>query len=266
LIHFYKRQRLPMAVAFIQGASRGIGLEFARVLSARGSVKVVAGCRDPDTAVNLHQLENVTVMKCDVTKESDLKSVSSNILTSFGKLDFAINVSGILHPSGRGETRLQDVTMEALHETFLVNTFGPLIMAKHLGPLLQKGGGLIGTQSSKSRNSHSGVLAHISARVGSISDNRLGGWYGYRMSKSALNMANKNLSLEFGRGKTKLVCLVLHPGTTDTDLSRPYHKGVPKDKLFSTEYSVMKMMEIIDNASLEDTGRYIAWDGTDIPF
>eukprot|EP00092_Neocalanus_flemingeri_P017903 GFUD01019369.1.p1 GENE.GFUD01019369.1~~GFUD01019369.1.p1 ORF type:complete len:256 (+),score=60.74 GFUD01019369.1:55-822(+) len=255
-----------MAVAFIQGASRGIGLEFARALSARGNVRVVAGCRDPDGAQHLHQLENVTVMKCDVTNESDLKTVSSDILTSFGKLDFAINVSGILHPSGRGETRLQDVTLEALQETFLVNTFGPLIMAKHLGPLLQKGDGLIGTQSSKGKNSHSGVLAHISARVGSISDNRLGGWYGYRMSKSALNMANKNLSLEFGRGKSKLVCLVLHPGTTDTDLSRPYHKGVPNDKLFSTEFSVMKMMQVIDSASLEDTGRYIAWDGTDIPY
>ena len=205
-------------------------------------------------------------MKCDVTKESDLKKVSSEILQSFGKLDFAINVSGILHPSGRGETRLQDVSFEALHETFLVNTYGPLIMAKYFAPLLLKGDGLIGTQSSQPRKSHSGVLAHISARVGSISDNRLGGWYGYRMSKAALNMANKNLSLEFSRGKTKLVCLVLHPGTTDTDLSRPYHKGVPKDKLFSTEFSVLKMMEIIDNSTFEDTGRFIAWDGKDILF
>ena len=90
-----------MAVAFIQGASRGIGLEFARCLSARGSVKVVAGCRDPDNAVHLHNLHNVTVVKCDVTKESDIKEVSSEIFANFGKLDFAINVSGILHPSGR---------------------------------------------------------------------------------------------------------------------------------------------------------------------
>jgi len=255
-----------MAVAFIQGASRGIGLEFARCLSARGSVKVVAGCRDPDNAVHLHNLHNVTVVKCDVTKESDIKEVSSEIFANFGKLDFAINVSGILHPSGRGETRLQDVTVDALQETFLVNTFGPLIMAKHFGPLLQKGEGLIGTQSSKNNKQHSGVLAHISARVGSISDNRLGGWYGYRMSKAALNMANRNLSVEFGRGKNKLVCLVLHPGTTDTDLSRPYHKGVPKDKLFTPEFSVKHMMEIIDSAGVEDSGRYVAWDGSDIPF
>ena len=102
------------------------------------------------------------------------------------------------------------------------------------------------------------------------------------MSKAALNMANKNLSLEHGRGKSRyetflnipdskvmccrVLCLCLHPGTTDTDLSRPYHKGVPKDKLFSTQFSVMKMMEVVDGVSMEDTGRFIAWDGQDIQF
>lgn len=255
-----------MAVAFIQGASRGIGLEFARCLSARGNVQVVAGCRDPDTAINLRGLERVEAVQCDVTREESLARIAEDIKGNYGKLDFAINVSGILHPSGRGETRLADVTPEALVETFQVNTFGPLLMAKHMIPLLQRGGGLIGTQSGKSKNQHAGVLAHISARVGSISDNRLGGWYGYRMSKAALNMANKNLSLEHGRGKSRVLCLCLHPGTTDTDLSRPYHKGVPKDKLFSTQFSVMKMMEVVDGVSMEDTGRFIAWDGQDIQF
>ena len=254
------------AVAFIQGASRGIGLEFARALSARGNVHVVAGCRDPDSAQHLHHLDNVSVVECDVTQEQTLQSAAQDILSNHGKLDFAINVSGILHPSGRGETSLSSVSLDALNQTFAVNTFGPLIMAKHIVPLLQRGEGLVGRQSEKSRNHHSGVLAHISARVGSIGDNRLGGWYGYRMSKSALNMANKNLSIEFSRGKNRIVCLCLHPGTTDTDLSRPYHKGVPKDKLFSTQYSVSKMLEIIDNASMEDSGRFIAWDGEDIVF
>jgi len=255
-----------MAVAFIQGASRGIGLEFARCLSARGNVQVVAGCRDPDTADNLRGLERVEAVQCDVTQEESLARIAGDIKSNYGKLDFAINVSGILHPSGRGETRLADVTSEALRETFLVNTFGPLLMAKHMIPLLQRGNGLIGTQSTKSKNQHAGVLAHISARVGSISDNRLGGWYGYRMSKAALNMANKNLAIEHGRGKSRVLCVCLHPGTTDTDLSRPYHKGVPKDKLFSTQFSVTKMMEVVDGVSMEDTGRFIAWDGQDIQF
>ena len=154
-----------MAVAFIQGASRGIGLEFARCLSARGNVQVVAGCRDPDTAVNLRGLERVEAVQCDVTQEESLARIAEDIKANYGKLDFAINVSGILHPSGRGETRLADVTPEALVETFQVNTFGPLLMAKHMIPLLQRGGGLIGTQSGKSKNQHAGVLAHISARL-----------------------------------------------------------------------------------------------------
>ena len=175
-----------MAVAFIQGASRGIGLEFARCLSARGGVQVVAGCRDPEAATSLHGLARVEAVRCDVTREASLAGVAADILANHGKLDFAINVAGILHPSGRGEVRLSDVTIEALQvgklqnnlnlfytaiilfvyfqETFQVNTFGPLVMAKHFSPLLQRGGGLIGTQSSKPRSQHAGLLAHISAR------------------------------------------------------------------------------------------------------
>ncbi|XP_023330474.1 uncharacterized protein LOC111702901 [Eurytemora carolleeae] len=108
--------------------------------------------------------------------------------------------------------------------TFTVNTFAPLLMAKHLAPLLQKGTGLVGSQQFKEdpKKSHSSVIVNMSARVGSISDNRLGGWYSYRMSKSGMNMATKCLSLELGRGKNRVICLSLHPGTTDTDLSKPY--------------------------------------------
>eukprot|EP00088_Acartia_fossae_P027125 TRINITY_DN27888_c0_g1_i1.p1 TRINITY_DN27888_c0_g1~~TRINITY_DN27888_c0_g1_i1.p1 ORF type:complete len:107 (+),score=8.78 TRINITY_DN27888_c0_g1_i1:390-710(+) len=106
----------------------------------------------------------------------------------------------------------------------------------------------------------------MSARVGSIQDNGLGGWYSYRSSKAALNMATKNLSIELGRGKKRVICMAFHPGTVDTDLSRPYHRGVPPGKLFTVEYSISKMLETVDNATIEDTGRYVAWDGQDIPF
>jgi len=255
-----------MAVAFIQGASRGIGLEFCRALSARGGVEVVAGCRDPTSAPALASLPRVTPLQCDVTSEEQLETAADWVRQRHGKLDFAINVAGILHPSGRGETRLQDVKLEDIQQTVLVNTLGPLVMAKYFVPLLQRGSGLVGRQSTKPRQQHAGLLAHISARVGSITDNRLGGWYGYRTSKAGLNMVNKTLSVELGRGKQRVVCLCLHPGTTDTDLSRPYHRGVPAEKLFSTEFSVSKMMEIIDNASLEESGKFLAWDGSEIPY
>ena len=86
------------------------------------------------------------------------------------------------------------------------------------------------------------------------------------MSKAALNMATKNLSVELGRRKPRVICVALHPGTVDTDLSRPYHKNVPKDKLFTTEYSIDCLMNIINNLKVDDTGKYFSWDGSVLPF
>ena len=94
----------------------------------------------------------------------------------------------------------------------------------------------------------------------------LGGWYSYRMSKAALNMATKNLSIELRRGKAKVVCVSLHPGTVDTDLSKPYHKNVPKGKLFSPEHSVNCLMHIIDKLDMGQTGKFFAWDGSELPW
>jgi len=104
----------------------------------------------------------------------------------------------------------------------------------------------------------------MSAKVGSIGDNGLGGWYSYRLSKAALNMATKNLSVELGRGQRKVVCISLHPGTVDTDLSRPYHKGVKT--LFSIPQSVGYMMDVIDSLSLEDTGKFYNYAKERIPY
>jgi NAD(P)-dependent dehydrogenase (short-subunit alcohol dehydrogenase family) len=86
------------------------------------------------------------------------------------------------------------------------------------------------------------------------------------MSKAALNMATKNLSIELGRGQKKVICLSLHPGTVDTDILRPYHKNVPKEKRFSTEHSVNCLMKIIENATLEDSGKFFNWSGDVIQY
>eukprot|EP00951_Prasinocladus_malaysianus_P047051 scaffold648685_cov43-Prasinocladus_malaysianus.AAC.1 len=119
------------------------------------------------------------------------------------------------------------------------------------------------------------VIANLSARVGSIGDNRLGGWYSYRGSKSALNQMTRTLSIETGRRKQKVACLLLHPGTTQTDLSGPFQKvrvksspnaalGVARLCIFLMERTVSQLLDIIDSASMQDNGRYIAWDGKDI--
>lgn len=256
-------------VSLIQGASRGIGLQFCRQLLARNSTGfVIATCRNPTTASELQDLKSkyptrLGIYALDVQKEDQISDIKKEVVANQGeKLDLLVNCAGMLHPSGKGETSLREVTQEDITSTFLTNTVGPLLMGKYFGPLLLKGNGSFGSQPAQ----FCGVLANISARVGSITDNKLGGWYSYRLSKSALNMATKTLSIELGRGRKKVVCVSLHPGTVDTELSRRYHKNVDPAKIFTPEYSVQCMLGIIDGLSTEDTGKFFAWDGQEIPF
>lgn len=107
------------------------------------------------------------------------------------------------------------------------------------------------------------IIVNLSARVGSISDNRLGGWYSYRMSKAALNMFTKTLAVEL-KASSKVISI--HPGTTDTDLSKPFQRNVKADKLFTVEYSVRAMLEVIGKLESNDTGKFFAYDGTEIPY
>lgn len=154
-------------------------------------------------------------------------------------------------------------------------------------PLLKVGGGT-GTDRD------SAIVASVSARVGSIGDNRLGGWHSYRSSKSALNQCmnrfnslltrifrvmvfaswkpcliravTKTVSVEFACKKDPIICILLHPGTVDTDLSRPFQRNVPEGKLFTKEFSVEKLLSIINNAKASDNGKFFAWDGQEIPW
>lgn len=140
-----------------------------------------------------------------------------------------------------------------------VNAVGPVLVIKHMWPLLKDGGGS-GTDRDVA------VVANLSARVGSIGDNRLGGWHSYRASKTALNQLTRNISVEFARRKDPITCILLHPGTVDTDLSKPFQRNVPENKLFTTEFSVQKLLSIILNAKSHDNGKFFAWDGQEIPW
>ena len=110
------------------------------------------------------------------------------------------------------------------------------------------------------------VIASLSARVGSISDNRLGGWYTYRSSKAALNQLTKTMSLELSRKNQRIAAIVLHPGTVDTGLSEPFQRNVAPEKLFTKERAVNQLLGIVDGVSMQDTGKFYAWDGQIIPF
>ncbi|KAL8621270.1 hypothetical protein ACOMHN_008095 [Nucella lapillus] len=261
---------MASAVCLVQGASRGIGLGFCRALLTRHpQASIIATCRNPDSSPGLQSLKDqhpqrLTVLPLDVTDTGQIEQTSSIVGDKFGHLDLLINSAGMLHPTGRGETSLKDVADDGLEATMRTNAIGPLMMAKHFAPLLQKGQGVIGVQTSDYKSFHASVLVNMSAKVGSITDNGLGGWYSYRLSKAALNMATKNLSVELGRGRRKVICISLHPGTVDTDLSRPYHDNVPN--LFSMEHSVEQMLNVIDSLAVEDTGKLFAYDRTVLPF
>ena len=170
------------------------------------------------------------------------------------RIHWLINCAGVLH-EGAGihpEKKIEDVDPERLRAVFEVNAFGPLVVAKHFLGLL--------------RHEERAVLANVSARVGSIGDNGLGGWYAYRASKAAQNMFTRNLAIELGRRAPNVICVALHPGTVDTDLSRPFQRSVAKGGLFSDAQAADQILDVLGRLSGEDSGSFLAWDGSTIPW
>ncbi|KVH93585.1 Glucose/ribitol dehydrogenase, partial [Cynara cardunculus var. scolymus] len=227
---------------------------------------VIATCRNPNGAAGLIELKNkfserLHIQRLDLTIESTIEESAKAIGETYGHLNLLVNASGILsipdviHP----ETTMTKIERSSLLLAYEVNAVGPILVTKHMWPLLKVGGGS-GTERDVA------VVANISARVGSIGDNRLGGWHSYRASKAALNQLTKCVSVEFARKKDPVICILLHPGTVDTDLSKPFQKNVPKDKLFTKEFSVQRLLGIINSSKSHDNGKFFAWDGKEIPW
>ncbi|KAM3250157.1 C-factor [Capsicum chacoense] len=254
-------------VSMVQGASRGIGLEFVRqLLEKNDKGYIVATCRNPSGATGLLKLKNefperLDIHPLDLTVESTMEDSANSIRDKYGSLNLLINASGVLsipnvlHP----ETTLSKVQRSSLLLAYDINAVGPILVIKHMWPLLKAGGGS-GTDKDFA------IVANLSARVGSIGDNALGGWHSYRASKTALNQLTKSVSVEFARKKDPIICILLHPGTVDTDLSQPFQRNVPKDKLFTKEFSVQKLLSIMNNTKRSDNGKFFAWDGQEIPW
>ena len=247
--------------ALIQGASRGIGLEFARQCLTEPRIgHVVATCRSPQDATGLADLaarhpDRLTVLPLDATDEASIIAAAAAAARIAPRLHLVVNCAGVLHDAARGmkpEKRLADVRPESLARAFAVNAIGPLLVARHFEPLLA--------------HPERAVFASLSARVGSIEDNRLGGWYAYRASKAAQNMYTRTLAVEWARSRRNVICVALHPGTTDTDLSRPFQANVPAGKLFGVDYAVARMLGVIDRLQPADSGQFFAWDGERIPW
>jgi NAD(P)-dependent dehydrogenase (short-subunit alcohol dehydrogenase family) len=164
----------------------------------------------------------------------------------------AIITTGMLHDARqRPERALKELDPANLARSFAINTIAPAIAAKHLIPLMP-------------RNERA-VFAVLGARVGSIGDNRTGGWHGYRASKAALVMLVKTIAIETARTRPDAIIVALHPGTVDTAMSKPFQANVASEKLFTSAQSATYLLKVIANLTPADSGGHFAWDGTRIP-
>ncbi|MCY3995697.1 MAG: SDR family NAD(P)-dependent oxidoreductase [Rhodobacter sp.] len=191
--------------------------------------------------------DNVVARGLDYLDESALEAASA-IAAERGPLDLVIVATGLLHDAGvMPEKSLRDLSYEGFRRLFEVNAALPAMIAKYFIPRLRRDG--------------RATFAALTARVGSVSDNRLGGWYAYRASKAALNMVIRNIAIETARRRREAVVVGLHPGTVDSGLSRPFQGNVPESRLFSPEYSARRMLEVLDRLTPADSGHCFAWDG-----
>ncbi len=242
----------------VTGASRGIGLAFVRRLLERDAVtRVFAACRDPANAPLLADLASsdgrVQVIALDVTDEATIVAAAAAVAETTATVDVVINCAGFLHDERLApEKRVEDASAMQLGHSFAVNASGVLLVAKHFRRLLPR----------RARC----VFANLSARVGSIEDNRAGGWYAYRASKAAQNMITKTLAIELARKHRGVICLALHPGTTDTELSKPFQRSVPASRLFSPERAAGQLLGVIERCRAEDNGSFLDWKGEPIPW
>ncbi|KAL0479037.1 hypothetical protein AKO1_007928 [Acrasis kona] len=226
---------------------------------------VFAACRSPSKCSELIDLKQefankITLVKLDSTDEESIKEAQKQVAQQTDRLDVLLNVSGILKP----DTSIRTVTRQDLMDSFQTNTIGPLLVAKHFQAMLHKKSTSNDPELTFEQGAPLSILANVSAKVGSIQDNRIGGWTAYRASKAALNMITKNCAIELNR--KNVVCVSLHPGTVDTDLSKPFQKNIKKEKLFTVELAIQQLCTIMKNIRLSDNGKFYAWDGSELPW
>ncbi|MFN3536287.1 MAG: SDR family NAD(P)-dependent oxidoreductase [Brevundimonas sp.] len=229
--------------AVVIGASGGIGAALAARLAADDRYEAVFGVSRSGRAP-----DGVTGLQADVT---DLASLEAAAAAVGAPLDLCIVASGVLHDGFQPERSWRALDADHLQRDFAVNAMGPALAARAFLPLTPREG--------------RAVFAALSARVGSIGDNRLGGWHSYRASKAALNMILKTLSVELARTHPGMICVGLHPGTVDTALSEPFQKGVAADKLFAPDQSAARLLSVVEGLSPADSGGVFDWRGERIP-
>ncbi len=231
--------------ALVVGASGGLGSSFvAKLVADPRYTQVIVWTRSAAIASG----EKVVAHSIDLRDESTIEMAAA----SLQQVDLAIVATGLLHDGHlKPEKSWRSLTPRAMIHSFEINAIGPALVAKHVLPHFPR--------------DRRAVFAALSARVGSISDNRLGGWHSYRASKAALNQLIRCFSIELSQKRPLAICVGLHPGTVDTDLSKPYQGGVPDDKLFAPEQSALRLLGVLDGLTPAESGRVYDWAGVEVP-
>ena len=233
--------------ALVFGAGGGIGAAFVRAL---------AGGRWPGPVVALSRAGGAVAGapaalagRADVTDEA---SIAAAVAGLPAPPRLVIVATGVLHGEGFAPERsLRQLDARVMAHVLAVNTIGPALVARYVLPLLPRAG--------------RSVFAALSARVGSISDNRLGGWMSYRASKAALNQLLRCFAIEMARTHPEAVIVGLHPGTVDTAMSKPFQANVPDGRLFTPERSATALLDVLDRLTPAATGGCFDWAGARVP-
>jgi len=241
----------------VAGASGGIGAAIVQqILSRNKHAEVFATYRDQAKAKDLFDRKKMVfgdrlhLIKLEADKEKDYEDAAELIAERTARIDAVINCIGFLHgDSGKPEKRLADIELDHVRDSFAANSIPVVMLAKHLLAFF--------------KNSSPAIFASLSARVGSIGDNRSGGWYSYRASKCAHNMFLKNIALEFERYRCNTLTLALHPGTTKTNLSLPY---IAKTRylLHSPEQTASNLLAVMSAKTIDSNGGFFDWEGAPV--
>lgn len=246
--------------AFVSGASRGIGLSLVEALLRRTSMPVVAAGRSALESPGLAALREahgprLTALALDVCDAASIAAAAEASLAATGpRVSLLVHSAAMMHPSGRGENSVTSLQQEAFLQVLSTNVVGPALLTKALYPRLKA-----------SKDEAPSKVVAIGAGVGSVGTNKVGGWYSYRVSKTALNALMKNLAIEGTRNN--ILAFTLYPQMVDTAFAKPYLKGNPYPELRTPEETAERMLDLIEGFDVADTGRFVnIWSRKDIPW